>query len=124
MTVFTKQIVRVIGVSMASFHIYTSYAGTFYPYVQRSVPVMLALILTFLTVRATKNAAKNTPIPFYDWLLIIITIPAVGYITINSDYLANRWPMTTTFAVTNWELLFGTITTLLILEATQGALET
>ena len=122
MPVFTKQIVRVIGVSMASFHIYTSYAGTFYPYVQRSVPVMLALVLTFLTVRATKNAAKSASVPFYDWLLIIITIPAVGYITINSDYLANRWPMTTTFAVTNWELLFGSITTLLILEATRRLL--
>ena len=122
MPVFTEYIIRIVAVSMASFHIYTSYFGTFYPYTQRSLPVMLALILTFLTIRARKDTSKDAPVPIYDWLLVALTIPAVGYITFNSDYLANRWPMTTTFAVTDLEMLFGVITTLLILEATRRLL--
>jgi len=122
MPVFTEYIIRIVAISMASFHIYTSYFGTFYPYTQRSLPVMLALILTFLTIRARKDTSKDAPVPIYDWLLVALTIPAVGYITFNSDYLANRWPMTTTFAVTDLEMLFGVITTLLILEATRRLL--
>jgi len=122
MPVFTKYFIRFVAVGMASFHVYTSYAGTFYPYVQRSVPVMLSLILTFLMIRASKNTPKDAPVPFYDWILVALTIPAIGYITFNSDYLANRWPMTPTFTVTTLELLLGIMTTLLILEATRRLL--
>ena len=56
MPVFTKNVIRAVAIVMSSFHIYTAYAGTFYPYAQRSFPVMLSLILTFLTVRARKGA--------------------------------------------------------------------
>jgi TRAP transporter 4TM/12TM fusion protein len=122
MPVFTKYFMRFVAVGMASFHVYTSYAGTFYPYVQRSVPVMLSLILTFLMIRASKNTPKDAPVPYYDWILVALTIPTIGYITFNSDYLANRWPMTPTFAVTTVELLLGIMTTLLILEATRRLL--
>ena len=122
MSVFTKYVIRFVAVGMASFHIYTAYFGTFYPYTQRSLPVMLALILTFLTMRARKDIPDDAPVPFYDWVLVALTIPVIGYVTFNSDYLANRWPMTSTFPVTDLELLFGTIATLLILEATRRLL--
>ena len=122
MPMFTKYLIRLIAVGMASFHVYTSYFGTFYPYIQRSLPVMLALILTFLTIRARKGMGDNAPVPLYDWALVALTFPAIGYITFNSDYLANRWPMTPTFAVTDWEIIFGIVTTLLILEATRRLL--
>jgi len=119
---FTKHFIRLIAVGMASFHVYTSYFGTFYPYVQRSLPVMLALTLTFLTIRARKGVDDNATVPLYDWVLVALTLPAIGYITFNSDYLANRWPMTPSFAVTGWEIIFGIVTTLLILEATRRLL--
>ncbi len=122
MSVFTKYVIRFVAVGMASFHIYTAYFGTFYPYTQRSLPVMLALILTFLTMRARKDTPNDAPVPFYDWVLVALTIPVIGYVTFNSDYLANRWPMTSTFPVTDLELLFGTIAALLILEATRRLL--
>ena len=57
MNIITTYIVRLVAVGMSSFHVYTAYFGTFYPYIQRSFPVMLALILTFLTVRASTMAA-------------------------------------------------------------------
>ena len=122
MPIFTKYLIKVVAVGMACFHVYTAYFGTFYPFTQRSLPVMLALVLTFLTIRARKDAASDAPVPLYDWILIALTLPAIGYITFNSDYLANRWPMTTTFAVTNLEMAFGIISTLLILEATRRVL--
>ena len=122
MSVFTKYVTRFVAVGMASFHIYTAYFGTFYPYTQRSLPVMLALILTFLTKRTRKDTPDDAPVPFYDWVLVALTIPVIGYVTFNSDYLANRWPMTSTFPVTDLELLFGTIAALLILEATRRLL--
>ena len=122
MSIFAKYLIRSVAIGMASFHIYTAYFGTFYPYTQRSLPLMLALIITFLSKRARKDAPEDAPIPIYDWALAALTIPAIGYITFNSDYLANRWPMTNTFAVTDLEILFGVITTLLIFEATRRVL--
>ena len=54
-TQLTSYLVRIIAVCWAGFHVYTSYFGTFYPYVQRSIPVLCALVLTFLTTRAIKT---------------------------------------------------------------------
>ena len=118
----TAYLVRVVAVGLASFHVYTAYFGTFYPFVQRSIPVMLALTLTFLTFRATKTEDDDKNVPFYDWVLVLLTIPAIGYVTYNSDYLANRWPMTPTFAMTELQILLGALATLLILEATRRVL--
>ena len=123
MNLITPYIVRLIAIGLSTFHIYTAYFGTFYPYVQRSVPVMLALILTFLTVRASaKDRDRDAPVPLYDWGLALLAVPVIGYITFNSDYLANRWPMTPSFPVTDLQIIFGVLATLLILEATRRIL--
>jgi TRAP transporter 4TM/12TM fusion protein len=123
MNIITTYIVRLVAVGMSSFHVYTAYFGTFYPYIQRSFPVMLALILTFLTVRASaKDRNSDAPVPLYDWGLALLAIPVVGYITFNSDYLANRWPMTPSFAMTGLQITLGVTASLLILEATRRLL--
>jgi len=123
MNIITTYIVRLIAVGMSSFHVYTAYFGTFYPYIQRSFPVMLALVLTFLTVRASaKDRDTDAPVPLYDWGLALLAIPVVGYITFNSDYLANRWPMTPSFAMTGLQITLGVVASLLILEATRRLL--
>ena len=114
--------VRLAAIGMACFHLYTAYFGTFYPYVQRSVPVLLSLVIAYLTVRATKKARQDGGPPLYDWALALLCVPVIGYITVNNDYLANRWPMTPTFAMTEVELLFAVLATLLILEATRRIL--
>ena len=123
MNLITPYIVRLIAIGLSTFHIYTAYFGTFYPYVQRSVPVMLALILTFLTVRASaKDRDRDAPVPLYDWGLALLAVPVIGYITFNSDYLANRWPMTPSFPVTDLQMTFGVLASLLIFEATRRLL--
>lgn len=123
MNLIAPYVVRLVAVGLSTFHIYTAYFGTFYPYVQRSVPVMLALILTFLTVRASaKDRTSDAPVPLYDWGLALLAVPVIGYITFNSDYLANRWPMTPSFPVTDLQITLGVLASLLILEATRRLL--
>lgn len=122
MAQLTQNVVRLVAIGLASFHVYTAYFGTFYPYVQRSVPVMLALILTFLTIRARQGGSDKERVPLYDWFLIALTIPSIGYVTFNSDHLANRWPMTPSFAMSDIEIACGVVASLLILEATRRLL--
>ena len=123
MNLIAPYVVRLVAIGLSTFHIYTAYFGTFYPYVQRSVPVMLALILTFLTIRASaKDRESDAPVPLYDWGLALLSVPVIGYITFNSDYLANRWPMTPSFPVTDLQMTFGVLATLLIFEATRRLL--
>ncbi len=123
MNLIAPYVVRLVAVGLSTFHIYTAYFGTFYPYVQRSVPVMLALILTFLTVCASaKDRTSDAPVPLYDWGLALLAVPVIGYVTFNSDYLANRWPMTPSFPVTDLQITFGVLASLLILEATRRLL--
>ena len=119
---FSTYLVRLIAVGLASFHVYTGYFGTFYPYVQRSVPVMLALVLTFLTIRGGKRGDGDEKIPLHDWGLALLAIPVIGYVTYNSEYLANRWPMTPSFAMSDVEIACGVVASLLILEATRRVL--
>lgn len=119
---FSTCLVRLIAVGLASFHVYTAYFGTFYPYVQRSIPVMLALILTFLTIRGGKRKDGDDRIPLHDWGLALLAIPVIGFVTYNSEYLANRWPMTPSFAMSDVELACGVVASLLILEATRRVL--
>jgi TRAP transporter 4TM/12TM fusion protein len=123
MNFITPYVVRFVAIGMSTFHLYTAYFGTFYPYVQRSVPVMLALILTFLTIRASaKDRDRDAPVPLYDWGLALLAVPVVGYIAFNSNYLANRWPMTPSFPVTDLQMTLGVLASLLILEATRRIL--
>ena len=117
-----EYIVRVGAVGMACFHLYAAYFGTFHPYVQRSVPVLISLVIAFLTIRASKHISKEGPPPLYDWALALLSIPVIGYITINNDYLANRWPMTPSFAMSEMEIALAVLATLLILEATRRIL--
>ena len=60
--------------------------------------------------------------PLYDWALALLAIPVIGYVTVYSDYLAERWPMTLTYAMSNLEIVFGVLATGLILEATRRIL--
>ena len=46
----------------------------------------------------------------------------IGYVTYNSEYLANRWPMTPSFAMSDVEIACGVVASLLILEATRRVL--
>jgi TRAP transporter 4TM/12TM fusion protein len=119
-------VVRVAAVTLSLFHIYTGYAGTFYPYVQRAVPVLLSVVIILLTIRAwtqpelpdaAGKTGKPNRAPLYDWVLAIAALPAFGYIAIFPEYLTERWPLTPSFAPTPLELGLGALAIVLLLEA-------
>ncbi len=80
----TGYVVRAVALSLACFHIYTAVEGTFYPFVQRSIPLLLSIILVFLLHRVS-GQDDGKEVPFYDWGLALLTIPVFGYIAFNSD---------------------------------------
>lgn len=116
MTWVTNNISRAISISLSLFLLYTAYVGTFYPYVQRAIPLMLTVMLTFITLRATPKTDKSR-VPFYDWLLALAAVPIFGYAALYSDYLANRWPLSRLSVPTHLEIVFGVAAALLLLEA-------
>ena len=119
-------VIRAIAIATSLFFLYTAYFGTFYPYIQRSVPLMLCVMLVFLmrrasagdphADRATQAAAR---IPLHDWLLAAAAIPAFGFVAWNNEYLTARWPMTPTFAPSWIEIGFAVLAAVLLLEATR-----
>ena len=111
----TRALISGIAIGLALFHLYAGYAGTFYPYTQRTLPVLLAVMLVFLTVRA-RASDSDKPIPIYDWLLAGLAVPAFGYILVFSDYLTERWPLTPTFAPKSYEVALALLGTALLLE--------
>ncbi len=115
----TVTLIRVTAVGLALFHLYAGYDGSFYPYVQRAVPVLLASVLVFLTIRARSEHRKDAdrPIPLYDWILAALAVAVFGYIALYSDYLTERWPLTPTFAPKFYEISFALIAAFLLLEA-------
>ena len=119
-------IVRILAVGLALFHVYTAYAGTFLPYVQRSVPLLVAAVLAVLTVSVSGagrlsggGGEAGERVPFYDWLLALAAVPAFGYVLVNSGYLAERWPMTSTYAMRPHEIALGIAAVIVLLEVTR-----
>ncbi len=120
--------VRSVAIASSLFFLYTAYFGTFYPYVQRSVPLMLCVILVFLMRRAssgnahddrTDKAPSTARIPVYDWVLAAAAVPAFGFVAWNNEYLTSRWPMTSAFAPSAVEIGLAVLAALLLLEATR-----
>ena len=119
-------LVRALAIGLALFHIYTAYVGTFLPYVQRSVPLLVAAVLALLTVSLTRTERLSGnegdtagKVPLYDWLLVLAALPAFGYVLVNSGYLAERWPMTSTYAMKDHEIALGILAVVVLLEVTR-----
>ncbi|MGE0005122.1 MAG: TRAP transporter permease [Parvibaculaceae bacterium] len=112
----TDLITRTVAVSLSLFAIYTAYFGTFYPYIQRSIPLLLTVVLALLTIRASPEK-KDSRVPIYDWLMIAAAVVVFGYVALYSDYFANRWPMSRMSTPATFEIVFGIVAVGLILEA-------
>jgi TRAP transporter 4TM/12TM fusion protein len=109
-------IISIVAIGLSFFFLYTAYEGTFYPFVQRAVPLTAAVALVFLTIRF-KSGEVSKRAPWYDWVCALITIPVFGYAALYSDYLANRWPMSRMSTPDTIEITFAVIALCLLLEA-------
>ncbi|MDF1720561.1 MAG: TRAP transporter fused permease subunit [Minwuia sp.] len=119
----SRLLIAKLGVLLAGFHLFTAYDGTYYPFTQRAFPLMIGMALVFLVIPlagiGSADANTRRTIPWYDWLLALLCIPAFGYIAFSPDYLANRWPLTTAFAPTTLEIVLSFVGIALIMEATR-----
>ena len=119
-------VVRTLAIGLALFHLYTAYTGNFPPHVQRSVPLLVAAVIALLTLSVSRtkrlsggDGATAQKVPLYDWLLVLAAVAAFGYALVNSGYLAERWPMTTTYAMKHHETALGVVAILVLLEVTR-----
>ena len=111
-----KITIKSVAILLSIFLIYTSYFGTFYPFLQRAVPLTCCMFLVFLTIDFRRKD-KSKSISIIDFSLSLISIPIFGYAAFYSDYLANRWPMSRMSEPTSLEIAFGILAIILLLEA-------
>jgi len=98
-------------VLMSFYHLYASQA-TIIAQIHRTIHLIFVLVLAFLLYPARKRVlGRITPV---DLILVAVTAAALGYVFVDFDGFINR-----AVIPTRWDLLFGTITILLVLEATR-----
>ena len=114
-----KSLVSVVAWSMASFHLYTGIFGIFQSVFQRSVHICFAMLLVFLVISIKGKKRVQSP-PWYDWLLIGLTLATVGYVIVYAGDIASRYAYVT--PLTQYEVIAGCVGTLLLLEAARRSM--
>jgi TRAP transporter 4TM/12TM fusion protein len=93
------------------FHLYTAIQGQFTAYLQRSIHLGFALTFVFLLYPSTKKGSK-TSIPWYDYILAILSVIVGSYWTINYDRLVQSLG-----GVSGIDFYIGLLAIVLVLEA-------
>ena len=110
--------VTVLAVGASCFHIYTTWAGFLEPRLQRAVHLGFLLPLTFLLYPATPRSPRERP-SVWDWCWAALAVVSNLYILWQQPRIINRWEGST--EVLPGETIWGTVITLLIIEATRRA---
>lgn len=101
-------------IALGVFHLYTAIFGTFEAYLQRNIHLLFALPLVYIYFPFSKKSPKDK-VPWYDWLLCIISSLPSLYAVINYQRIIYR--MVQVEIVRPEELLLGTILVVTLLEA-------
>lgn len=109
-------IISIVAIGMSLFQIYTAVFGIFVSVLQRSAHLGFAILLTFLVVKPFKSAKENI-IPWYDYLLTIVSLASLGYIVYHAREISQR--MVYIDPLSTYDLIFGGLSLILILEATR-----
>ncbi|GAB2553868.1 TRAP transporter permease [Gracilibacillus alcaliphilus] len=107
--------VFVILIAFSLFQIYTGIFGQFTAYLQRTVHLGFALVLIFLLFPAIRKKKKNS-IPWYDYLLAVISIVVCAYWPVYYDTLVQQIG-----GIHHVQMIIGGIAILLVLEASRRA---
>ncbi|HWK23516.1 MAG TPA: TRAP transporter permease [Ureibacillus sp.] len=110
-----KWVIYIGLLSFSLFQLYTAVFGQFTAYIQRTIHLGFGLTFIFLLFPAFKKQKKNK-IPFYDYILAIISAVTGLYWTINYDRLVKSLGM-----ITQMDFIVGLIVILLVLEAARRA---
>lgn len=108
-------IVFILLLSFSLFQVYTGAFGQLTAYIQRTVHLGFALSLIFLLFPIRRKAKKDS-VPWYDWVLIILSIIVCGYWPVFYDSLVQH-----VGGISQAQLVIGSLALLLVLEATRRA---
>ena len=104
-----------MAVGLSLFHLYTGYFGVLVALLQRSIHLMLAMVLVFL-LRPLSERHKDHPLVVAsDAALAVASVVCIGYVTLNYDYVVNRVGLASPISPAEFALGVGTFA--LILEA-------
>ena len=105
--------VSFIAVAFALYHLYTAYAGPIVTLKHRSLHVAIILCLIFLLYPGWKKASRKK-LALYDGVLALLSVGTAGYIFLFYMEIVNRGGIPSAL-----DVLFATITCLLVLEASR-----
>lgn len=113
-----KTIVGLWLFSAAVFQLITAFTGVLEPRWQRGIHILFLLPAAFLLFSGSKNSNQDR-IPFYDWVLALLsTLPSL-YVIINNEALNMRFEFID--PLSTLEICLGTLNIILILEAVRRA---
>ena len=107
-----------LALSLSSFHIYTGMMGIFESRIQRGMHLLFILPLAFLLYPGTNKSAKDK-VPWYDWILALLSALPSFYVVIFRDVLNARWENAS--PVTTIQLILGVIIITTLIEAVRRA---
>ncbi len=108
-----KYVITLIAVSFSLYHLYTSYFGIPPALRHRTIHVTFAMVLIFLLFPSTRGPLRKK-LYYFDILLAILTVAMGVYVYVQFDYLTYRLGLPT-----GYDVWFGFLETLLILEGTR-----
>ncbi|MDY3869159.1 MAG: TRAP transporter fused permease subunit [Pyramidobacter sp.] len=106
--------------AMGLFHLYTAVFGAFEAYLQRAIHLTWVLPMIYVTYPMFKKKdgeAPETSVPWYDWLLALLSTLPGAYIIVNYNFIMER--MQGVDDVTQIQLILGSLLIILLLEATR-----
>jgi TRAP transporter 4TM/12TM fusion protein len=106
--------VTTMAVAMSLFHLYAA-VGVVMTQILRGIHVMLVLFLSFLVFPARRGS--RTRVPWHDFLLAGLSIATILYMLIDFEDFIYR-----SVIPTRWDVFFGVILILLIMEAPRRSL--
>jgi len=106
-----KTIVAALAIIMSLYHLYGAVA-TIPAQIFRSVHVLFVLVLTFLYYPSGRKGGNR--ITLWDLVLVALSLVALGYVLVDFENFIYRAVVPSTL-----DLILGTITILLVLEATR-----
>src|SRR5690625_3259215 len=110
-------IVSLIAIGMSLFHLYTALFGVFESILQRSAHLGFALILVYAIYKPMRKAKKAETVPWYDWLLMILSATAYAYFVFNAQDISSR--MTYIESLTGLQITIGIVAAIVLIEATR-----
>jgi len=102
--------------AMGIFHLYTAVFGTFEAYLQRMIHLTWVLPMVFVLF-PFKKGSISTIIPWYDWILAVMSVLPGFYAMMNYEEITYR--IVQVDPVTTPQLIMGVILLFVLLEATR-----